>query len=96
MDFIQDVRDALKSNQCARAFYFPPNKAKRHDMNLRLGREVDYSIKDASVLSSLYSLLIVSFSFDRTGVCVDNKEFLAAVREGMRKNSFVRKVKKKT
>lgn len=83
MKFVQDIRDALKSNQHARAFYFPPNKTQRKAMNLRLGREIGYGIKDKSVLSSLYSLLVVSFSFDATGVCVDNKEFLAAVREGI-------------
>lgn len=83
VDFIQNVRSTIRDNQHARQFYFPPNKAKRKAMNLRLGREVGYGIKDESVLSSLYSLLVVSFSFDTTGVCVDNKEFLVAVREGI-------------
>lgn len=83
MDFIQNVRNAIRDNPHARAFYFPPDKVNRHDMNLRLGREVGFGIRDISVLSSLYSLLIVSFSFDMTGICVDNKEFLVAVREGM-------------
>ena len=83
MDFVQDVREALKANQYARQFYFPFDKDKRKAMNLRLGREIGYGIKDVSVLPSLYSLIIVVFSFDSTGVCVDNKEFLAAVREGM-------------
>lgn len=81
--FIRDVQAALRDNAGARAFYFPPDKDRRRIMNLRLGREVGFGIKDASVLSSLYSLLVVLFSFDMTGICVDNKEFLAAVREGM-------------
>lgn len=83
--FIDNVIAAIKANRHARMFYFPPNKSKRRKMNLRLGREIGYGLRGDKELGSLYSRLIVSFSFDSTGVCVDNKEFLSSVRAGMRR-----------
>jgi len=80
IDYIQNIRAAIKANQDARFFYFPPHKAKRHKMNLRLAREVGFGLKAFpnydKVLGNCYGLLIVSFSLDTTGICIDNKEFV--------------------
>lgn len=53
-------------------------------MNLRLGREVGYGL-EGNDIQGLYSTLIVAFSLDTTGVCVDAKEFFGAIREGQEK-----------
>lgn len=85
--FINDVRAAIKDNEHARAFYFPPNKKSRREMSLRLGREIGYGLEPGADIQGLYSTLVVSFSLDSTGVAVDAKEFFDAVREGMDKGS---------
>lgn len=77
--FVHEIRSAIRDNPNARAFYFPSDKAKRKAMNLRLAREVGAGLTDLSCLNSLYSLLIVSFSFDNTGVCIDAKEFMTTI-----------------
>lgn len=84
-EFINNVRAAIRDNEGARAFYFPPNKKSRREMNLRLGREVGYGLDSGTDIKGLYSTLIVTFSFDSVGVAVDAKEFFDAVREGMAK-----------
>ena len=83
--YINDLTAAFRQNGVARQVYFPTGKDERKRMNLRLGREIGYGLTEGADLGSLYSRLIVINSFDRTGVCVDNKEFLGAVREGMAK-----------
>jgi len=79
-EYIENIRAAIKANQHTRSFYFPSDKIDRYKMNLRLAREIGFGLKDFSdynkILGSLYSLLIISFSLDTTGVCIDNKEFL--------------------
>lgn len=85
--FVNDIRDALKANSHARRFYFPSNRKRRKEMNLRLGREIGYGLGPDSDIGGLYSLLIVSFSFDSTGVAVDAKEFFGAVQEGIDKRT---------
>lgn len=81
--YISKVRLAINGNTEARAFYFPPDKSERKAMNLRLAREIGFGLKDNKDLGSLYSLLIVSFSLDTTGVCIDAKEFLDEVRKSI-------------
>ena len=83
--YVNNLIASFRQNGMARQAYFPMDKAKRRRMNLRLGREVGYGLTEGADLGSLYSRLIVIHSLDSTGVCVDNKEFLAAVREGMAK-----------
>ena len=83
--YINDLAAAFRQNGAARQIYFPVGKDERKRMNLRLGREIGYGLAEGADLGSLYSRLIVINSFDNTGVCIDNKEFLCAVREGMAK-----------
>jgi len=85
--YIQNVRDALRDNVHARLFYFPPDKSRRREMNLRLAREVGFGLRnfpDASNdLGDLYGSLIVMFSFDTTGVCIDAKAFFSEMRSAI-------------
>lgn len=82
--YVENLRNSLRANPHAVAFYFPRNKAKRRKMNLRFGREIGYGLESGDI-QGLYSTLIVAFSLDTTGVCIDAKEFFAAIREGQRK-----------
>jgi len=82
--YISDIQAAIRSNQYARQFYFPGDKEKRKAMNLRLAREVGFGLGGFPSFNdwgSLYSQLVVLFSLDSTGVCIDAKEFLNACRE---------------
>ena len=83
--FIEDVRAAIRDNEHARAFFFPPNRKARRKMNLRLGREIGYGLESDDDIGGLYSILVVAFSFDSTGVVIDAKEFFEAIREGISK-----------
>ena len=83
MDYIDSVRAALRDNQHARAFYFPPNREERRRQNLRLAREVGYGLTPQFDIRGLYSTLIVSFSLDSTGVSIDAKEFFEEMRKVM-------------
>ena len=85
-EYVQALRQALKCPG-ARAFYFPPGKAKRKERVLRLAREfafglADYPPKDVNdIMGSLYGQLVVEHSFDSTGVVVDAKEWVTEIRE---------------
>lgn len=82
--YIKDVQAAIRSNQYARQFYFPSGKDKRKAMNLRLAHEVGFGLGGFPGFNdwgSLYSQLVVLFSLDTTGVCIDAKEFLNECRE---------------
>jgi hypothetical protein len=85
--YIDNLILALKANQNARMFYFPPNKRDRKEKNLRLAREIGYGLKDFAdgheIVTSLYGKIIVIFSFDTTGVCIDAKEFFSEIRNIM-------------
>ena len=83
--FIDAMVHALRTNAHARHLYFPTDKQQRREGSLKLGRAIGFGLSVDADLGTLYSRLVVTFSFDRTGVCVDNKEFLGAVREGMAK-----------
>jgi len=81
--YLNKVHAAIKSNQGARQFYFPPSKARRKRMNLRLAREIGVGLNDFPEFNdwgSLYGRFIVMFSFDTTGVCVNAKEFFQEAR----------------
>ena len=86
--FIDDLAVALKSPG-ARGLYFPLGREQRRRANLRLGRDVGYGLRGLSekelrdILPTLYSRLLVVNSIDSTGVALDNKDFLAAIRQGM-------------
>jgi hypothetical protein len=86
-EYVSDVAAAITANPGARLFYFPPDKAQRREQNLRLAREVGFGLRDCpgsdGVLGSLYSTLVVRFSLDRTGVCVNAREFIDEVQRIM-------------
>lgn len=84
--YLAELASALRGGG-ARQFYFPMDAELRRKRNLRLGRELGYGLTEDDELSSLYSTLIVINSMDSVGVCVDNAEFLAAVREGIARAS---------
>jgi hypothetical protein len=83
-----NVIAAIQDNLDCRLFYFPPDRARRREMNLRLAREFGYGLKDFpdlnGVLSTLYSTMVVRFSLDTTGVAVDAAEFIAEVQHAMK------------
>lgn len=90
-EYIKDVQAAIRSNQYARQFYFPDNKARRKTMNLRLAREVGFGLGGFSGFNdwgSLYSQLVVLFSLDTTGVCIDAREFLNECRRSASKGNL--------
>ena len=80
--YVARLQQALRTNPYARAFYFPADQAQRLERNRRLGREVGFGLSDDADLGGLYSVLVVTFSFDTTGVAIDNADFLAEVRAG--------------
>ena len=82
--YIDNLIAAMRANQHARLRYFPMNKKDRRKMNLVWAKSIGYGLKEGDDLGSLYSTCVVVFSFDSIGVCVSNKEFLEAVREGIR------------
>jgi len=82
--YIENLRNALRANPHAVQFYFPRNKAKRKQMNLRFAREVGYGLQSDDI-QGLYSTLFVAFSLDTTGVCVDAKEFFDEIRKVQQK-----------
>ena len=94
-DYIQGIRTAL-DYPGARATYFPPNAGRRRKQNLRLAREfgcglAGYEPADVEpILSALYGILVVSKSFDTTGVQIDNKAFLAEMRAAIEKERATR------
>jgi len=75
----------------ARAFYFPTTENERREQNKRLGREIGFGLASYAanerrkVLGTLYSRLIVANSFDCTGVVIDNKDWISALKEGIEK-----------
>jgi len=81
-EYIADLRDALRTPG-AHARYFPTQGRKK--ANLLLARELAFGLKDypieqvGSQLGALYGALIVANSFDRTGVAIDNKEWLKEI-----------------
>jgi hypothetical protein len=84
-DFVNDIKAALKSNPRP---YFPRNKSRRREKNLKLGREIGYGLGPfddwLDVAKRTYSQLIVINSFDSIGVVIDNDEWIDAIREGVR------------
>jgi len=83
-EYIARIVQGLRIN---RQTWFPPNKAKRREMNLRLGREFGYGLgayeEWEEIMKQTYSLLIVAHSFDSTGVALDAKEWFEAIRAGV-------------
>lgn len=88
-DYVTDMKSALKSPG-AHMLYFPAGLAARRQGNMRLAREIAPALDNfppAEVrqeLGTLYGAFIVSHSLDLTGVAVDAKEWLTAVKENMK------------
>jgi len=88
-EYVKNIKDAINANQYAHEFYFPGAKAARKRQNLRLAREIgvglgSYPEKVAIDISkTLYSNIIVRFSFDSVGVCINNSEFIRELHSGM-------------
>lgn len=82
-EFIANIRDALRSNPRP---YFPRSVKRRRKQNLKLGREIGYGLGPfddwLDVAKGTYGKIIVANSFDSTGVVIDNKEWIAAIRAG--------------
>ena len=83
--YIANVKNALASNLSA---WFPPDKEKRIQMNIRLAHEFGYGIAAydnwREIIKSTYGELIVSHSFDSVGVVIDNKEWIKEIEVGAR------------
>jgi len=85
--YLEKMAAALRGN--ARQFYFPMDKERRRDANLRLGRELGYGVgawdkedRD-SYIRALYGRFLVANSLDSIGVMIDSKEWLDAVLSGI-------------
>lgn len=83
-DYLTKLQAALRSNPHP---YFPMDKEKRKRSNLRLGREIGYGLgayEDWETWAqTTYSRFVVANSFDSIGVMLNNKEWMAAIREGV-------------
>lgn len=83
--YLSNLTSALNS-EGAHLLYFPPGKEERKAGNLRLARELAYGLKDYSPqeidseLKTLYGSMLVKHSLDQTGVVLDAKEWLGAIR----------------
>lgn len=88
--YLTEIAGVLRSSAAMHS-YFPFDKELRKERNLKLGRELGYGMAccDAEdldfYLGGLYGRLIVAHSFDSTGVVLDNKEWIKAVKEGIKK-----------
>ena len=82
--YIKGWSDALRGS--AHQFFFPFDKEKRRQRNLRLAREFGYGLADSPIgevdreIGSAYGQLIAMFSFDTTGNQIDAKEFVTEAR----------------
>jgi len=79
-EYIQNLVGALKANPDAREMYFPSGREKRKAANLKLARSLGYGLT-GSDWTFIYSTLFVRFSFDNTGVCVDNADIINEIRK---------------
>ena len=84
--YIRNLTVALTGNRQA---WFPRDKEKRREMNIRLGHEFGYGlgIYDDWVgyAQETYGRFVVRNSFDSTGVVIDAKDWMDAIREGVEK-----------
>ena len=84
--YIRNLTVALTGNRQA---WFPRDKEKRREMNIRLGHEFGYGLGVyddwVSHAQATYSGLIARHSFDSTGVVIDAKDWMDAIREGVEK-----------
>jgi hypothetical protein len=83
-EYLIKLEAALRSNPRP---YFPMDKERRKRSNLRLGRGIGYGLgpyEDWETWArTTYSRFVVANSFDSVGVVLDNKEWMAAIREGV-------------
>jgi len=86
-EYIHNILQAIIANSYAHAFYFPTDRSERRIQNLRLAREIGVGLVGLdganNIIQGLYSSLIVRLSFDRTGVCIDARDFFAEMRQSM-------------
>jgi hypothetical protein len=82
--YIKKVSAAVRSN---RQEWFPMSQQLRRKRNLRLARGIGYGLAAydnwEDVARSTYSRIVVANSFDSTGVALDNREWMDAIREGV-------------
>ena len=89
-DYLQNVRSALRTAN-AHETYFPMESELRKGRILSLGRDVGYGLaayprkEVMREIQGTYSTLVVSNTFDSIGPCVDNSEWVAAIKQGMAK-----------
>jgi len=79
-EYIQNLVGALKANPDAREMYFPSGREERKAANLKLARSLGHGLT-GSKWGFIYSTLFVRFSFDTTGVCVDNADIINEIRK---------------
>jgi len=82
--FLTEIQAALRSNPRP---YFPLDKERRRAQNLKLAREIGFGLgmfQDWETwATTTYGRIIVANSFDSIGVVIDNKDWIAAIREGV-------------
>lgn len=83
--YLTETQAALRSNPRS---YFPMDGDARRRQNLKLGRELGYGLADfddwETWAGSTYGRFVVANSLDSIGVVIDNKEWIAAIREGVK------------
>ena len=83
-DYLARIEVALRGNPRP---YFPMNRERRRNQNLKLGRELGYGLgmfEDWETWAgTTYGRIVVRNSLDTTGVVLDNKEWIAAIRKGV-------------
>lgn len=87
-EYIDNVRSSLEY-LAAREFYFPHDKERRIEANLRLGRELGFGLASyhdyKKVLGETYGSIIVKYSFGTSiGVVINNDEWIGAIKEGIK------------
>jgi len=89
--YLTEIRNALRSS-AAHYTYFPDNKELRKERNIKLGHEIGYAVgvDDVAKFGQItYGILIVSNSFDRTGVAINMKEWQRALLDGTLRNEVL-------
>jgi len=83
-EYLVGLETALRENPRP---FFPMDKERRKKSNLRLGQGFGYGLGPfedwETWAQTTYSRFVVANSLDSIGVALDNKEWMAAIREGV-------------
>ena len=84
--YIASIESAIRYS---RRYYFPNDRDERRQRLLALAREIGHGLSawdDSEIkreLNSTYSRIVVRNALDSTGVVLDNREWTAAILQGV-------------